>query len=68
MEGRVTTGRPPTRQQGMSLLSPGPALLPVGSHIWLSISGCVSHTQSSPLTLILFQLPGCFEVQLNSTE
>lgn len=30
--------------------------------------GCVSHTRSSPLTLILFQLPGCFEVQLNSTE
>ena len=31
--------------------------------------GCVSHTQSSPLTLLLlFQLPGCFEVQLNSTE
>lgn len=52
---RVTTGWPPTRQQGMSLLSPGPALPPVGSHIWLCPSGvCESYPE---LTSDSYPLP-----------
>lgn len=62
MEGRgVTTGRPPTRQEGMSLLSPGPALPPVGSHIWLFPSRvCESYpklTSDSPPPLPAPWLP-----------